>query len=117
MILKTSKTLGSARDIVALRTAEAERRLLSEGVDPADIPLQLDSDEAVQRAIDLEESRLQQREDWFALALFFLFLGGADAFVAGHLADFPEPLETQIRALPDMGVEIGFTFSYDPFRP
>ena len=117
MILKTSKTLGSAQNILALRMSEAEIRLRSQGADPADIPSQVDSDPAVQSARDLEETRLQQREDWFAFALFFLFLGGADAFVAAHLADFPEPLEVQIQALPDMGVEIGFRFSYDPFHP
>tara|TARA_B100001013_G_C24387869_1_gene354831 strand:- start:190 stop:543 length:354 start_codon:yes stop_codon:yes gene_type:complete len=117
MILKTSKTLGSAQDILALRISDAEFRMQSEGIDPAEIPSRVDSDPAVQSARDLEETRLQQREDWFAFALFFLFLGGADAFVAAHLADFPEPLEAQIQALPDMGVEIGFKFSYDPFRP
>jgi hypothetical protein len=117
MILKTSKMLGSARNVVALRELEAELRLMSEGVDPSDIPAQVDSDPAVLDARRLEESRAQQREDWFAVALFFLFLGGADAFVAAHLADFPEPLEVQMRALPDMGVEVGFSLSFDPFRP
>lgn len=117
MILKTSKTLGSAQDILALRISEAEFRMQSEGIDPVEIPSKVDSDPAVQSARDLEETRLQQREDWFAFALFFLFLGGADAFVAAHLADFPEPLEVQIQALPDMGFEIGFKFFYDPFHP
>ncbi len=117
MILKTSKMLGSARNVVALRELEAELRLLSEGVDPSEILAQVDSDPAVLDARRLEASRAQQREDWFAVALFFLFLGGADAFVAAHLADFPEPLEVQMRALPDMGVEVGFRLSFDPFRP
>ena len=109
MILKTSKTLGSARDIVAMRRFEAEERLIADGsLDPADFPAAIEADPGVASAVNLEELRAQQREDWLAFSLFFLLLGGADAFVAAHLADFPEPLETVIRPLPDMGVEFGF---------
>ena len=109
MILKTSKTLGSSRDIVAMRRLEAEERLIAGGsVDPADLLDAIEADPAVADAVNLEELRLQQREDWIAFGLFFLLLGGADAFVAAHLADFPEPLETVIRPLPNMGVEFGF---------
>ena len=109
MILKTSKTLGSSRDIVAMRRLEVEERLIAGGsVDPADLLDAIEADPAVADAVNLEELRLQQREDWIAFGLFFLLLGGADAFVAAHLADFPEPLETVIRPLPNMGVEFGF---------
>ena len=113
MILKTSKTLESAKDIVALRRLEAEERLMAEGlVDPADLPAAIDADPAVSSASNLEQIRGQQREDWIAFGVFFLLLGGADAFVAAHLADFPEPLETAIRPLPDLGVEIGFRLRF-----
>ena len=109
MILKTSKTLGSARDILAMRRLDAEERLIAEGsVDPADLPAAIDADSGVADAFNLEQLRAQQREDWITFGVFFLLLGGADAFVAAHLADFPEPLETVIRPLPDMGVEFGF---------
>jgi len=108
MILKTQKTLGSANDILAMRRLVAGERLLAGGTDPVDIPNGIDSDPAVQDAENLVGVRRQQREDWFAFGLFFLLLGGADAFVAAHLADFPEPLETVIRPLPNMGVELGF---------
>ncbi len=109
MFLKTSKTLGSSRDIVAMRRLEAEERLIAGGsVDPADLLDAIDADPAVADAVNLEELRLQQREDWITFGLYFLLLGGADAFVAAHLADFPEPLETVIRPLPNMGVEFGF---------
>ena len=77
-----------------------------------DIPSGIDSDQAVQDAENLVGVRRQQREDWFAFGLFFLLLGGADAFVAAHLADFPEPLETVIRPLPNMGVELGFRLAF-----
>ena len=113
MILKTSKTLGSARDILAMRRLEAEERLIVEGsVDPGDLLAAIDADPAVASAFDLEQLRAQQREDWVAFSVFFLLLGGADAFVAAHLADFPEPLETAIRPLPNMGVEIGFRLTF-----
>jgi hypothetical protein len=113
MILKTSKTLGSARDILAMRRLEAEERLIAEGsVDPGDLLAAIDADPAVASAFNLEQLRAQQREDWVAFGVFFLLLGGADAFVAAHLADFPEPLEVAIRPLPNMGVEFGFRLAF-----
>lgn len=113
MLLKTSKTLGSARDIVAMRRLDAEERLTASGsVDPADLFAAIDADPAVASAVNLERLREQQREDWVAFGVFFLLLGGADAFVATHLADFPEPLETAIRPLPDMGVELSFRLAF-----
>ncbi len=116
MILKTSRTLRSAEEIAALRRAEAEARLIAGGeTDPAEIANLLDEDEMVQEGVELVEIRSQQQEDWVAFALFFLFLGGADAFVAAHLADFPDPLEAGIRPLPNMGVELEFSVPFDPF--
>ena len=113
MVLKTSKTLGSARDILAMRRFAAEERLIAEGVvDSADLSAAIDADPGVADAFNLEQLRAQQREDWITFRVFFLLLGGADAFVAAHLADFPEPLETAIRPLPNMGVEIGFRLAF-----
>ena len=113
MILKTTKTLGSASDILDMRRLEALARLSADpSVDPADIPAAVDADLAVASAFELQQIRAQQREDWFAFGVFFLLLGGADAFVAAHLADFPEPLEVAIRPLPDMGVELAFRVAF-----
>ncbi len=113
MILKTSKTLGSARDILAMRRFDAEERLIAEGsIDPSDLPAAIDADQGVADAFNLEQLRAQQREDWITFGVFFLLLGGADAFVAAHLADFPEPLQTVIRPLPDMGIELGFRLAF-----
>jgi hypothetical protein len=36
----------------------------------------------------LARDRLNQREDWITLSIFWLFFAGADAFVAAHLQDF-----------------------------
>jgi len=118
MVMKTTKTLGSAQDISTFRRSEAEARIIAGGeTDPEEIARLVDEDEVVQNADDLVEIRSQQKEDWLAFGIFFLFLGGADAFVAAHLADFPQPLETAIRPLPDMGVELAFSVPFDPFRP
>ena len=113
MILKTTKTVGSASDILAMRRVDATERLMADPlVDPVELPTLLEADLGVVDALQLQEIRRQQREDWIAFAVFFLLLGGADAFVTAHLADFPEPLEAVIRPLPDMGVEFGLRVAF-----
>jgi len=113
MILKTTRTLGSASDILAMRRLEAMARLGADpAVDPADLPVAVDADLAVSSAFELQQIRAQQREDWIAFGVFFLLLGGADAFVAAHLAEFPEPLEVAIRPLPDRGAELAFRVAF-----
>jgi hypothetical protein len=113
MILKTSQLLGSASDILAMRRLEAEERLAMDPlIEPGDLAGAIEAALPVLSAFELKEIRRQQREDWIAFGLFFLLLGGADAFVSAHLADFPEPLETVIRPLPEMGVELGFRFVF-----
>ena len=113
MILKTNKLLGSASDILDMRRLDASERLMADPlVDPVDLAAAIEADLPVLSALELEEIRRQQREDWIAFAVFFLLLGGADAFVTAHLADFPEPLETVIRPLPNMGVEFGFRVAF-----
>jgi hypothetical protein len=113
MILKSNQLLGSASDILDMRRLDASERLMADPmIDPLDLPTLLEVDLGVVSALQLEEIRRQQREDWIAFAVFFLLLGGADAFVATHLADFPEPLETVIRPLPEIGVEFGFRLAF-----
>ncbi len=113
MILKTTKTLASASDIHAMRRLEAMARLSADPtVDPADLPAAIDADLAVSSAFELQQIRAQQREDWIAFGVLFLLLVGADAYVAAHLADFPEPLEVAIRPLPDRGVELAFRVAF-----
>ena len=113
MILKTNKLLGSASDILDMRRVDALERLMADPlVDPIDLQTLLEADLGVVSALQLQEIRRQQREDWIAFAVFFLLLGGADAFVTAHLADFPEPLQTVIRPLPNMGVEFGFRLAF-----
>ncbi len=97
--LKTQLRLGEARDRRDLQRSVLTRRLEREGVtDPDEIEAALEEDEGFQEVAGLVEARQQQQEDWVALGIFLLFLGGADAFVSAHLQDFPDPLELQIRA-------------------
>jgi len=112
MLLKTNTLLGSANDILDMRRLDALDRLMADLVDPSDLSTAIEADEAVLDAVDLQQIRRQQREDWFAFSLFILFLGGADAFVAAHLADFPDALEISIRSLPDRGAELAFRVAF-----
>lgn len=106
MLFKTNRRQRSARAIVALREGEVEAFHMALGVTAPDSLLALmDADPSVTDARELEDVRSQQFEDWLALGVFMLFLSGADAFVAAHLADFPEPLSPGFQVLPDGGFE------------
>jgi len=97
MLFKTNARLDQARRQVLVSEREAEARILAGGAtDPDSISALLDEDEAVLGARDLAELRSQQWEDWLALGIFLMVLGGADAFVSTHLADFPLPLTLEI---------------------
>jgi len=117
MLVKTQGQLGLARDRRMLWESVAIARLQAQGseiVDPFYLEAALADDPEfeglwghVEEMRGLEEARLGQREDWMALGLFFLFLGGADAYVSAHLAEFPGAVE--INATPTGGMEMGFS--------
>jgi hypothetical protein len=98
MLVRTGANRKSARAIRDLRSETAEARFLAEGVHPDSIPLRVQADPGVTSAQALVDARSQQFEDWAALGIFLVLIGAADAFVAGHLQDFPTPLS--IRAVP-----------------
>jgi len=90
-----------------LRLAErvVTARLSAQGVtDPAELESALAEDPVVEDLRALRDSRSEQREDWIALGVFFIFLGGADAYVSAHLANFPVAVE--VGANPAGGVEV-----------
>lgn len=94
------------------RQAVRARLELIGGMDPDSIPIAVEEDPAVQRWDGLVDARGQQVEDWVAFSLFTLLLGAADAYVAAHLMDYPEPLA--IRVLPtgrEGTVEVGVSLS------
>lgn len=112
MLFKTGRRRGSARSIVALREGEVTAANMALALtDPDSLLALMDADPSVTDARQLEEVRSQQFEDWLAFGVFMLLLGGADAFVAAHLADFPEPLTPGFQALPNGGFEASLSIT------
>jgi len=108
MLLKTQARLGSADDLVSTREGLVQRRLEAEGVtDPDELDAGIAADEAVLEAQGLLASRKGQREDWAAFGIFFVLIGGVDAYVSAHLNEFPVPLGVSPGA--DGGVELSFS--------
>lgn len=113
MLTKTAGHLSFATSVRRTVERETEQRLLAAGIRPDSIPLLMDGDEGVVSARSLEESRRQQREDWLALGLFVLLLGGVDAFVSAHLQDFPEPLTVEpVAGETGMRLEVGVSIPW-----
>jgi hypothetical protein len=108
MIFKTQTRLKRTRDRLAMMERVVTEQLIASGVtDPTSIEAQLSGNEVIEDLRSLEVTRSEQREDWIALGIFFLFLGGADAYVSAHLAEVPAALEVEGTA--SGGVEVGFS--------
>lgn len=108
MVFTTQTRITRARNRLELREAVVTARLEAEGVtDPAEIETALAQDPEVEDLRALEEARMGQREDWIALGLFLMLIGGVDGYVSAHLADFPASLV--IEPTPSGGVEIGLS--------
>lgn len=96
MVFKTWRKLGVARNQVALWEERVTARLMNEGItEQEEIDTELNQHEEIARLRELVDSRTQQREDWAAVAVFFLLMSGVDAFVSAHLQEFPEPLTVE----------------------
>ncbi|MFC1575722.1 DUF5683 domain-containing protein [Gemmatimonadota bacterium] len=108
MLVKTQGRLNRVRDRRELMESVVTARLQAVGItDPVILEGSVAGDPQVEELQALEDTRVEQREDWIALGVFFLFLGGADAYVSAHLADFPAAVE--IEATPSGGVEVGLS--------
>lgn len=106
MLFKTQTRLTRARDRLDLMEAVVRRRLEASGItDTREIEDALGEDPRVEDLRALETSRSEQRQDWIAMGIFLMFLGGADAFVSAHLADFPAAVE--IGPTPSGGLQVG----------
>ena len=93
-LVKARKRVQEAGQRVAFRERVVRDELAAQNIiDPDTVQARLDGDETLLDLRSLEESRRQQREDWTALGIFFLFLSGADAYVSAHLQHFPQPIE------------------------
>ena len=97
------QTLGRRAESEAFRDLERNlvtARLQAEGLsDPTELIQEVDRDPSVLSREALVEARDGQVEDWAALSIFLVLLGATDAFVAAHLADYPEPLTLQVLPL------------------
>lgn len=98
MLVKTASRRSAARELRDVHADVAEARLTAQGLPPDSVQALVERDPAVEDAEALLASRSQQFEDWAAVGIFTILIGAADAYVAGHLQDFPAPLS--IRALP-----------------
>jgi hypothetical protein len=108
MVVKTNGQVQLAKDRRVLWETVMSERLQADGaLDYNALEAALAEDPRVEDLRGLEEARKGQMEDWVALSIFFLFLGGADAYVSAHLADFPGAVE--VNANPSGGVEVGFS--------
>jgi hypothetical protein len=106
MLFRTSGRLGEARASLQLRRDQIETALIEGSPNPDSTRAQIDSfPEILEMAVDgdekgrelqgLVQAREDQREDWIAWSLFWLLASGIDAYVTGHLSDFPAEVEMQ----------------------
>ncbi len=110
MLLQTLNRRAEATAFVDIERELAETRFIASGIsDPDSIQLAVDDDPAVQGREALVGARDQQVEDWTALTIFLALLGATDAFVAAHLADYPEPLNYQVLPLGGGRTEVRFS--------
>lgn len=106
MLLRVRSRLASATARVeVLEEVETARLALAGIVDPVIVEDSLAANEEVADRRSLVRARQQQREDWLALGIFLILLGGADAYVSAHLKDFPA--EPVFNATEDGRVEVG----------
>ena len=107
MIYKTNTRIDRTRKKLAVREAVVTERLAAEGATAEEIETALEEDPEIEDLRSLEETRTGQREDWIALALFLMLIGGVDGYVSAHLADFPTAVV--IEPNPAGGMEIGLS--------
>lgn len=108
MLFKTQTRIDRTRKKLAVREAVVTARLAAEGItDPTEIETALAEDPEVEDLRSLEETRLGQREDWLALGLFLMLIGGVDAYVSAHLADFPTAVV--VEPSPTGGMEVSLS--------
>ena len=115
MAYKTRSLRDSARRRQRLLEDAKTAELVRGGVDPEALQGRLADDPRIEDIRLLATARDEQMEDWVALTVFFVFFGGADAFVSAHLAEFPVPLTVEPVAGPSgMAFEVGVSLPWTP---
>lgn len=103
-----SRRAGSVRDSLFARAA-TDSALAATLEDPAALEDMVEADTLYTNLGKLVEARKEQREDWIAWVVFWTLIGGVDAYVTAHLADFPVDVVAEPRA--GGGARIGVQFS------
>ena len=115
MAYKTHSLRDTARRRQRMLEDAATAELLRAGVAPEALEGELAADERIEDIRLLATARDEQMEDWVALLVFFVFFGGADAYVSAHLADFPVPLTVEPVAGPSgTAFEVGVSLPWTP---
>ena len=115
MTYKTNSLRDTARRQQRLLEDAKTAELLRAGLAPEALEEELAADARIEDIRLLATARNEQMEDWVALTVFFVFFGGADAFVSAHLADFPVPLTVEPVAGPSgMAFEVGVSLPWTP---
>ena len=90
MLVRTRSRLHAAEELRGLREAAIRADLAATGVtDEILVQAALEGDDGWASAERLAATRQQQFEDWLAVGIFAVLLGGADALVSAHLQNFP----------------------------
>jgi hypothetical protein len=114
MVFKTQSRIKSVDARLTLREEAIRAREMARGVTELDdIEQAVDEDPQVEDLRLLREARGDQREDWLALGIFMMLIGGVDAYVSAHLAEFPTALV--VEPTPGGGVEVGLSVSVGGF--
>ncbi len=91
MLVRTRSRLHAAEELRAFRESAIRADLAATGVtDEILVQAALESDVDWAGADRLAGARQQQFEDWLAVGIFAVLLGGADALVSAHLQNFPD---------------------------
>lgn len=108
MIFKTQNRISRTQAQLVMREEVVTARLVAQGeTDPETIEDAVAEDPVVEDLRSLEETRKEQREDWIALGLFFMLIGGVDGYVSAHLADFPVAVVVEPNT--NLGMDLGFS--------
>jgi hypothetical protein len=113
MIYKTQTRITRTEERLAVREAILTSRLASQGItDPLEVEAALEEDPEYEDLTALRETRSGQREDWIALGLFMMLIGGVDGYVSAHLADFPTAVVVEPRGETGLSVGLSLPFNF-----
>ncbi len=91
---RTRGRLNEARKSLRFRETVLRREIDKQGItDPDEIQGRLEEDVGYSNLTLLVDSREEQQEDLIAFSIFLMLISSADAYVAAHLARFPDPLD------------------------